>query len=86
MRLLSVVELGLEIGASLLREGLPLEFLMPDVLISDCEVRGESILVLRVLGVVRLPGSILLELLVVALESLPFDLGVDLVDIEGRDG
>jgi hypothetical protein len=36
------------------------------------------------LGVCRLPGSILLELLFVPREILLFGLGVDLVDIEGR--
>jgi hypothetical protein len=35
-----VLELGLEIGESLLREGLPLEFLMLDVLIFDSEAPG----------------------------------------------
>ena len=71
---------GLEIGASLLREGRLLGFLTLDELTLDCEMLGVNIRELRVLGLVRFCGSILLELLLV-----PRELLLDRDDIEGRD-
>jgi len=79
-----VIVPGLDIGASLLREGRLPELLMLDELIPESKILGVLIRVLRVLDFVLLCGSILLEFLLV-LRELLLGRDTDRLDIEGRD-